>query len=64
MRPKWPKLASLAQKICKLLFQFLDAFFASKGYPFETIFHTCTFKIRFRMKCFFDSDMPAAMKIS
>ena len=38
MRPKWPKLASLAQKICTLWFQFFDAFFASKGYPFKNIF--------------------------
>ena len=29
---------SLAQKICRLLFQFFDAFFASKGYPFKNIF--------------------------
>ena len=27
MRPKWPKLASLVQKICTLWFQFFDAFF-------------------------------------
>ena len=38
MRPKWPKLASLAQKICTLWFQFFDAFFASKGYHFKNIF--------------------------
>ena len=38
MRPKWPKLASLAQKICTLWFQFFEAFFASKGYPFKNIF--------------------------
>ena len=38
MMPKWPKLASLAQKICTLLFQFFDEFFASKGYPFKNIF--------------------------
>ena len=31
MRPKWPKLASLAQKICTLWFQFFGAFFASEG---------------------------------
>ena len=30
MRPKWPKLASLAQKIYTLWFQFFDAVFASK----------------------------------
>ena len=35
MKPKWPKLASLAQKICTLWFQFFDAFLASKGYPFK-----------------------------
>ena len=39
MRPKWPKLASLAQKICTFYFQFFDAFFASKGYPFKNIFN-------------------------
>ena len=38
MRPKWPKLASLAKKICTLWFQFFDAFFASKGYPLKNIF--------------------------
>ena len=38
MRPKWPKLASLAQSICTLWFQFFDAFFASNGYPFKNIF--------------------------
>ena len=32
MRPKWPKLASLAQKICTLKLQFFGAFFASKGF--------------------------------
>ena len=37
MRSKWPKLASLAQKICKLWFQFFDAVFASKGYPFKNL---------------------------
>ena len=37
MRPRWLKLASLAQKICTLWFQFFDAFFASKGYPFKNI---------------------------
>ena len=31
MKPKWQKLASLAQKICTLWFQFFDAVFASKG---------------------------------
>ena len=38
MRPKWPKLASLAKKTCTLWFQFFDAFFAPKGYPFKNIF--------------------------
>ena len=38
-RPKWPKLASLAQKICTHWFRFFDAFFASKGYPFSK--HIC-----------------------
>ena len=39
MKPKWQKLASLAQKICTLWFQFYGAFFASKGYPFKNIFY-------------------------
>ena len=38
MKPKWQKLASLAQNICKLWFQFFSAVFASKGYPFKNIF--------------------------
>ena len=38
MKPKWQKLASLAQKVCTLWFQFYGAFFASKGYPFKNIF--------------------------
>ena len=42
MRPKWLKLASLAQKICTLLFQFFGAFFASKRYPFKNIFDFTT----------------------
>ena len=33
MKPKWQKLASLAQEICALKFQFFNAVFASKGYP-------------------------------
>ena len=37
MKPKWQKLASLAQKICTLWFQFLSAVFASKEYPFKNI---------------------------
>ena len=35
MTPKWQKLASLAQEICTLWFQFFCAVFASKGYPFK-----------------------------
>ena len=38
MKPKRQKLASLAQKICTLWFQFFGAVFASKGYPFKNIF--------------------------
>ena len=38
MKPKWPKLASLAHEIGTLLFQFFGAVFASKGYPFKNIF--------------------------
>ena len=38
MKPKWQKLASLAQEICTLYFQFFGAVFASKGYPFKNIF--------------------------
>ena len=37
MKPKWQKLASLAQEICTLWFQFCSAVFASKGYPFKNI---------------------------
>ena len=39
MKPKWQKLASLAQEICILsLFQFFfRAVFASKGYTLENI---------------------------
>ena len=37
MKPKWQKLASLAQKICTLWFQLYGAFFASKGCPFKNI---------------------------
>ena len=40
MRSEWPKLASLAQEICTLKFQFFCEFFvASKGYPFKNIFN-------------------------
>ena len=40
MKPKWQKLAGLAQEICTLWFQFFDAVFASKGYLFKNIFDT------------------------
>ena len=42
MKPKWQKLASLAQRICTLQFQFFGAVFASKGYPFKNIFEAVT----------------------
>ena len=42
MKPKWQKLASLAQEICTLWFQFFGAVFASKGYPFKNIFDFTT----------------------
>ena len=43
MKPKWQKLASLAQELCTLLFQFFGAVvFASKGYPFKNIFEFTT----------------------
>ena len=32
MKPKWQKLASMAQEICTVYFQFFGAVFASKGY--------------------------------
>ena len=38
MRPHWPKLACMAKKMCTLWFQFFDAVFAFKGYPFNNIF--------------------------
>ena len=38
MMPKWQELASLAQETCTFYFQFFDAAFASKGYPFKNIF--------------------------
>ena len=41
MKPKWQKLASLAQEICTLYFQFFGAVFASKGYPFKIIINLC-----------------------
>ena len=42
MKPKWQKLASLAQEICTLWFQFFGAVFASKRYPFKNIFDFTT----------------------
>ena len=39
MKPKWQKLASLAQDISTLSFQFLSAVFASKGYTLKNIFN-------------------------
>ena len=42
LKPGWRKLASLAQEICTLWFQFFGAFFASKGYPFKNIFEFTT----------------------
>ena len=42
MRPYWPKLASLVQKICTLYSQFFGALFASKGNPFKNIFDFTT----------------------
>ena len=42
MKPKWQKLASLAQEIYTLLFQCFGAVFASKGYPFKNIFDFTT----------------------
>ena len=38
MKPNGHKLASLAQEICTLLYQFFGAVFSSKGYPFKNIF--------------------------
>ena len=43
MKPKWQKLASLAQEICTLYFQFFGAVFASKGYPFKNILYQPSF---------------------
>ena len=37
MKPKWQKLASLAQEMCTLWCQFFGAVFASKGYPYFTV---------------------------
>ena len=38
MTPEWQKLASLAQEIYTLWFQFFGVVFASKRYPFKNIF--------------------------
>ena len=42
MKPKWQKLASLAQEMCTLWFQFFGAVFASKGYLFKNILDVLT----------------------
>ena len=42
MTPKWQKLASLAQEIYTLWFQFFGTVFASKGYPLKNIFDFTT----------------------
>ena len=41
MKPKWQKLASLAQEIYTLSFQFFSAVFASKGYTLKNILSNC-----------------------
>ena len=50
MKPKWQKLASLAQEICTLWFQFFGAVFASKGYPFKNIFRMTVSKFNAYLK--------------
>ena len=40
MRPKWPKLASLVQKMSILQFQLFGAFIAAKEYTFNNLFNT------------------------
>ena len=42
MKPKWQKLASLAQEICTLQFQFFDVVFTSEGYPSNNIIEYTT----------------------
>ena len=42
MKPKWQKLASLAQEVCTLLFHFFGVVFVSKGYLFKNIFDFTT----------------------
>ena len=39
MKPKWQKLASLAQEICTLWLQIFGAVFACKEYPFKNILY-------------------------
>ena len=53
MTPIWQKLASLAQKICTLWFQFFGAVFASKGYPFKNIFNNSTTTEAYFVQCCF-----------
>ena len=53
MEPKWEKLASLAQKICALWFQFFGAVFASKGYPFKNILKDIFAMLKFVTKACF-----------
>ena len=40
--PKWQTLASLAQEICTLQFQFFGAVFVSKGFSLKKIFDFTT----------------------
>ena len=47
MKPKWQKLASLAQELCTLYFKFFGAVFASKGYTFKNIF-----KAKYKSMCY------------
>ena len=42
MKHKWQKLASQAQEICILSFQFFSAVFASKEYTLKNIFDFTT----------------------
>ena len=48
MKPKWQKLASLAQEICTLWFQLFGAVFASKGYSLKNILGFLKFGINIR----------------
>ena len=55
MKPKWQKLASPAQEICTLWFQFFGAVFASKGYPFKNVFfYVLVFPPRARWSVVYD----------